>query len=55
MAQTIPDAKLHRLALTDFEVRQLIVALNRCIEATADERPTFLLHLRSQLERSRPE
>ena len=57
MTQTIPDAKLHRLALTDFEVRQLINALEHYATGLPG-RPAGAaakaLSLRSQLERSQP-
>jgi hypothetical protein len=57
MTQTIPDAKLHRLALTDFEVWQLINALQHYATGLpALPRPAAAkaLSLRSQLERSQP-
>jgi hypothetical protein len=56
----IRDAKLHRLELTDFEVRMLIKALDRCIDGEDDSEhtranltPQFLT-LRGILRRSVP-
>jgi hypothetical protein len=55
MTQTIPEAKLHRLALTDAEVQLLIRAINYSNgtggKVLAGGR---LLALRWQLERSQP-
>lgn len=53
---TNPDAKLHRLTLTNFEVRQLINALQRYANGQPEiPRPAAAkaLSLRSQLERSK--
>jgi len=56
MINPIPDAKLHRLGLTDFEVRQLINALEHYATGLPLlPRPAVAkaLSLRSQLERSK--
>jgi len=52
MTKPIPDAKLHRLLLTEADVRRLTESLGYCITNRPSGNLFALLQLQRQLERS---
>lgn len=55
MQTPIPDAKLHRLLITDAEVKRIIEALDHSLTLSMPHRTTnSLLSLRAMLRRSQP-